>query len=56
MCFGFGAFVGALTGAILIEYFSVLLPFGVCGVVVAVSTVGACFMPDSLETNEFAVS
>ena len=42
-------------GAILIQYYSVLIPFGVCAVVELISTVGACFMPESLETNEFAV-
>lgn len=55
MCFGIGAFFGALIGALLIEYYSVLIPFGVCGVIVAISSIGALFMPDSLETNEFAV-
>lgn len=56
MCFGIGAFFGAIIGAVLIQYYSVLLPFGVCGVVEVISTIGAVFMPDSLETNEFAVT
>jgi predicted MFS family arabinose efflux permease len=56
MCFGIGAFFGAIIGAVLIQFYSVLIPFGVCGVIVFISTVGACFMPDSLETNEFGTA
>lgn len=49
--FGLGSIFGALFGAIVGDVFAC---FYLASFVVFVSTIGSIFIPDSLETNEFA--
>lgn len=55
LSFGIGAILGAIIGAILIEYYSVFYSIAFSGLMALFATIGSFLLPDSVETNEFAV-